>query len=293
MTGSTGVSPIPPKISRLGVIAGSRNLPLTLARCARQAGVERLVAVAFTGETDPGLADLVDEIVWVKVGQLGKLIDAFRKRDIAHCVMAGQVSPKRLFDVRPDLRGLSVLLRLKERNARTIFGAIGDELRKDGIELLDGRPWLQPIMPPAGYRIGPKLSEEQEEDLVFGLRMAREVSRLEIGQTVVVRNGTVLAVEGFEGTDPCLQRGGELAGAGGGAVAVKVASAQHDFRFDIPCVGPRTVETCASAHVAVLGFESGRTLLLDREEVERLAVRNGVTLVSLPESSEATASPHE
>jgi hypothetical protein len=265
----------------LGIIAGSQSLPLTLAQLARAAGVSRLVAVGFAGETDPALAQLVDDVVWVKVGQLSKLIQAFRKRGIQQCVMAGQVSPKNLFDLRPDLRALAVLLKLKERNARTIFGAIADELHKDGIELVDARPWLCPILPPPGYCVGPDPSSPQRDDVAFGFRMAKEVSRLEIGQTVVVKKGTVLAVEGFEGTDACLRRGGELAGKEGGAVAVKVASEKHDFRFDIPCLGPQTVRTCSEVRMAAVAFEPGKTLLLDREETERLAKAHRVTLMAV------------
>src|SRR6266436_8237702 len=117
-------------------------------------------------------------------------------------------------------------------------------------------------MAPPGLHLGPALSAEQRADVAFGLRIAKDVSRLEIGQTVVVKNGTVLAVEGFEGTDACLARGGTLAGKSGGAVAVKVASQQHDFRLDIPCIGPQTLETCQAAQVTALAFEREKTLLL-------------------------------
>lgn len=220
-------------------------------------------------------------MVWVRVGQLVKMLDAFSKRGVSRCVMAGQISPKNLFDLRPDFRALSLLLRLKERNARTIFAAIATELHQEGIELVDARPWLRPVMPGSGYRVGPKLSSLQEEDVALGVRMAKEVSRLQIGQTVVVKNGTVLAVEGFEGTDACLKRGGELAGKHGGGVAVKVASADHDFRFDIPCVGPQTLRTCLDAGITVLAFESSTTLMLDREEAEEFAVRGKITMVAV------------
>jgi UDP-2,3-diacylglucosamine hydrolase len=270
-----------PNTASLGLIAGSRSLPLTLARFAREAGVQRLVAIAFEGETDPALSSLVEEVIWLKVGQLGKMIRVFSQRDIRQCVMAGQVNPKNLFDLRPDLRAISVLLRLKERNARTIFSAIADELHKEGIELVDARPWLGPVMPGAGYHLGPKLTASQLKDVQFGYRIAKEVSRLDIGQLVVVKKGTVLAVEGFEGTDECLRRGGELAGKDGGAIAVKVASEQHDFRFDIPCLGPRTLEVSAGVRMAALAFEAGKSLLLDRELVERYAVRHQLTLVAV------------
>ncbi|MFO1498918.1 MAG: UDP-2,3-diacylglucosamine diphosphatase LpxI [Verrucomicrobiota bacterium] len=272
------MEPIP---DTLGLIAGSRSLPRTVARLAREAGARRLIAVGFQGETDPALSECVDELAWVKVGQLGKMIKALRSAGVAHCVMAGQISPKRLFDLRPDLRALAVLLRLQERNARTIFSAIANELQKDGIDLLDARPWLKPIIPGSGYAVGPKLSTSQREDLALGYRIAKEVSRLEIGQTVVVKGGAVLAVEGFEGTDACLQRGGELAGRNGGAVAVKVASETHDFRFDIPCIGAQTLDGCLRARIAVLAFESERTLLLDRAEIEARASGAGLTLTTV------------
>jgi UDP-2,3-diacylglucosamine hydrolase len=265
----------------LGMIAGNRSLPAAFARQARLQGVQRLVAVAFEGETDPILASLVDEIVWLKVGQLSKMIAAFTDRGIRQCVMVGQVAPKNLYDLRPDLRALAVLLRLKEKNAHTVFGAIADELKKDGVELVEATPWLRPLMPASGFRLGPKLSDAQRADVDFGFRMAKEISRLEIGQTVLVKDGTVLAVEAFEGTDRCLARGGELAGKAGGAVAVKVAREKHDFRFDIPCLGPKTLETCAAARVGVLAFEAGKALLLEQDTCEQLARQHKIAVVTV------------
>lgn len=268
-------------LATLGLIAGNRSLPLLLARQAHRLGVKKLVAVAFEGETDPALAGLVDEIVWLRVGQLSKLISAFTDRGVKHCVMAGQIAPKNLFDLRPDLRAMAALLRLKEKNAHTIFGAIADELKKDGVELIEATPWLKPLMPGAGFQLGRKLSDDQRADVEFGHRIAKEISRLEIGQTVVVKNGTVLAVEGFEGTDKCLARGGELAGQDGGAVAVKVAKPGHDLRFDIPCIGPQTLETCARAGISTLALEAGRTLLLEREACEQLLNKNKLSLTTI------------
>lgn len=268
-------------LESIGLIGGSGALPLDFARLARAAGIKRIVAVAAEGETDPALAPLVDEMVWLNVGQMNKMISTFTSRGITQCVMAGQLAPKNLFDVRPDLRAMGVLLRLKERNAHTLFGAVAEELKKDGVELIEATPWLAPLMPANGFAWGPKLSEEQQGDVEFGFRIAKEVSRLEIGQLAVVKNGTVLAVEGFEGTDKCLLRGGELAGKNGGAVAVKVAKPNHDMRFDIPCIGIRTFETCVAARVAVLALESGKTLLLDREQCEQLAKKNKISLVTI------------
>ena len=195
--------------------------------------------------------------------------------------MAGQIAPKNLYDVRPDLRAMAVLFKLKERNAHTIFGAIAAELRKDGVELIEATHWLKPLMPAADFSIGPRLSAEQEADIAFGHRIAREVSRLDIGQTVVVKHGTVLAVEGFEGTDPCLKRGGELAGKDGGAVAVKVPKEKHDLRFDIPCIGPETLETCAAAGISALALEAGRTLVLEPEVCRELARKRKLTVTTI------------
>jgi UDP-2,3-diacylglucosamine hydrolase len=272
---------VPSSLESCGLIAGSRSLPLLFAKQARALGVKRLVAVAFEGETDPALASLVDKITWLKVGQLSKLIGAFTDEGVKQCVMLGQIAPKNLFDVRPDLRAMGLLLRLKEKNAHTIFGGIADELRKDGVELIEATPWLRPLMPGAGFHLGPKLDDAQRADVEFGFRIAKEISRLEIGQTVVVKGGTVLAVEGFEGTDKCLARGGELSGKDGGAVAVKVAKEKHDMRFDVPCIGPQTLETCAAARLRVLAIEAGRTLVLEQEAVERLANKEKISLVTV------------
>jgi DUF1009 family protein len=272
---------MPPALDILGLIAGNRSLPLLFAKQARAMGIKRLVAVAFENETDPALASLVDDIVWLKVGQLSKMISAFADRQVKHCVMAGQIAPKNLFDLRPDLRAMTLLFRLKEKNAHTIFGAIADELKKDGIELIEATPWLQPLMPEKGFQFGPKLSDDQRADVNFGFRIAKETSRLEIGQTVVIKGGTVLAVEGFEGTDKCLARGGELAGKNGGAVAVKVARENHDLRFDIPCLGPQTLETCASGGISVLAFEAGKSLLLEQELCEQIARKNKIAVMTI------------
>ena len=268
----------------IGLIAGNRSLPLEFARLARRQGASRIVAVAFENETDPALAELVDEVAWVRVGQLERMISAFASRGIKRCVMLGQIAPRNLFDLRPDLRAMQLLWRLKERNAHTIFGAIADELRKEGVELVEATPWLKPLMPGPGFRLGPPLGDDQETDVRFGFRIAREIARLDIGQTVVVRHGTVLAVEGFEGTDQCLARGGALADQKGGAVAVKVTKPGHDMRFDIPTIGLRTVEVCASNGLAVFAFEAGKALVLELESVSKLASERGVSVVSAAES---------
>jgi len=265
----------------LGIIAGNRELPLLLAREARRAGVEHLVAVAFEGETDPGLTSLVDETEWIRVGQLSRMIKAFKSRGVTRCVMVGQIAPRNLFDLRPDLRAMALLLRLREKNAHTLFGGIAEELARDGITLVEATPWLKPAMPGAGFCLGPRPTARQRSEIEFAHRIAVEISRLDIGQIVVVKDGAVLAVEAFEGTDRCLARGGELAGKDGGAIAVKVAKPDHDMRFDIPCIGAKTVETCARSGVSVLAFEAGRALLLEQETCEHLAKEHKISVATI------------
>jgi DUF1009 family protein len=265
----------------IGLIAGSRSLPLLFAREARAAGVRKIVAAAFENETDPFLASLVDEIVWLRVGQLSKMIRVFTDRGIRQCVMLGQIAPKNLFDLRPDLRAVSLMFRLKEKNAHTIFGAIGKELARDGVELIEPIPWLRGHMPGPGFILGPRPRGPQQADIGFGFKIAKEVSRLEIGQTVVVNDGVVLAVEGFEGTDQCLLRGGSLAGKKSSPVAVKVARENHDLRFDIPCFGASTIETCRQAGIRVFAFEASKALILERDAVEDLARRHAITIASV------------
>lgn len=265
----------------LGLIAGALSLPLILAGEARKAGVQRLVAAAIEKETDPHLEDLVDEIEWFHVGQLGRLVEMFKRHGVTQYVMAGRIAPKNLFDLRPDLRALKLLSSLRKKNAHSIFGGVAEELSKDGLTLIKATPWLQSVMPQKGFKLGPELNTIQQSDIEYGLSIAKETSKMEIGQLVVVKEGTVLAVEGFEGTDQCLRRGGQLAGKKGGAIAVKVAKENHDLRFDIPCLGERTLEVCASVGIQVIAFEAGRTLLLDREAVEALAQRHKITVTAV------------
>lgn len=266
----------------LGIIAGNGEFPLILARAARASGVSRLVAAAFDGETNQEIEKLVDETEWIKIGQLNKLINVFTSRNISRAVMAGGITPTNLFkNLRLDMRMMAVAARLKERNAESIFGAIAGELSQDGVELIDPRPLLGESVAHRGCLTRQKPTVEQEEDIAFGLNIAKAVSALDIGQTVVVKRGTVLAVEGFEGTDECIRRGGALAGEKGGAVVVKVSKPNQDYRFDIPCVGKGTIESCAAGKIAVLAIEAESSLLLDRENILSAANKNGLRIVAV------------
>jgi DUF1009 family protein len=260
----------------LGIIAGNGVYPLLMARAAREAGVRRIVAAAFEKETDPSLAPLVDEIEWMRVGQLGRLVSFFKKREVRDAVMAGQIDPKNLFDLRPDIKALVVLARLKTRNAESIFGAIGDELSKAGVTLLDATTFMEESLAKPGLIAGPKPGKRHAEDIRYGFEIAKQTSRLDIGQTVVVKNGTILAVEAFEGTNEAIKRGGGLGRKD--AVVVKVSKPDQDFRFDVPVVGPRTMEAARDAKIRVIAVEAGRTLLLEQEKVAGIAEQSGISL---------------
>jgi UDP-2,3-diacylglucosamine hydrolase len=262
----------------LGIIAGNGVYPRILADAARRAGVKRIVATAFTDETDGRLAGKVDEIHWMRVGQLGRLIACFQSAGVTDAIMAGQIAPKNLFDLRPDWKTLLLLARLKRRNAESIFAAIGDELERAGIMLLPAMSFLEDCLAPAGLIAGRKLTSREEEDVAFGFEIAREISRLDIGQTVIVKNGTVLAVEGFEGTNETIKRGGALGGKN--AIMVKVAKPNQDMRFDVPVIGVETVGMAVEAHLRIIAVETGRTLLLEKEALLELAARSNISIVA-------------
>ena len=262
----------------LGLIAGNGVYPQLLVDSARRAGVARVVAAAFTGETDEKLATAVDQIEWMRVGQLGRLVNYFKSAGIRQAIMAGQIAPKNLFDLRPDVKMLVVLARLKRRNAESMFAAIADELAKGGVELLPATSFMDEFIAPAGLVAGRALSRREEADVEFGFTIAKEISRLDIGQTVIVKGGTVLAVEAFEGTNEALKRGAALARRG--AVMVKVSKPKQDLRFDVPVIGPATVQTAADAKARVIAVEAGRTLLLEKAELCDLATRYGVSVIA-------------
>lgn len=263
----------------LGIIAGSGAYPAAMAAGARRAGVARLAIASFIDETDPALQTAADACEWLKVGQLGKLSKFFQNQGVRHAVMCGQIAPKNLFALSPDFRLLLMLARLKERNAATLFSGIADELAKDGITLLPATSFLEDHLPAAGHLCGPQRKPKELLDVAFGLKIARETSRLDIGQTVVVRRGTVLAVEAFEGTNECIKRGGSL--GKGKATVVKVSKPNQDFRFDVPVVGPATIQAAASAGILILAIEAGRTLLLEKDETARLCQQLGITLIAV------------
>lgn len=265
----------------IGIIAGKGVYPETFVRAARKnEPSSRLVIVAFEGETDPALEAQADAFRCLRVGQLSKLIKFLVKEGVTEAVMVGQISPNRLFDLRPDLRILMMLARLKKRNAESLFGAIAGELARDGISLLPATTFLDEHLPPPGHVSGPPIKSRTLEDLQYGFEIAKKTSALDIGQSVVVRHGTVLAVEAFEGTNDCIRRGGEL-GRKKDTVLVKVSKPNQDFRFDVPVIGPRTIEVCAMAGISTIGIEAGKTLVLDKPAVDALCSKHKVSVQAL------------
>ena len=263
----------------LGIVAGNGVYPRKLADSARKGGVKRIVAAAFSNETDPALGQHVDVIEWLRVGQLSRLLNFFREQQVHHAIMAGQIEPKNLFDLRPDWKALLLLAKLKQRNAESIFGAIADELAKIDVDLLPATSFLEDQLAPAGLIAGPKLSRREEEDVDLGWKMAKEIARLDIGQTVIVKNGTVLAVEAFEGTNDAIKRGGALARKG--ALMIKVAKPNQDMRFDVPVIGVETIRVATEAKLRVIAVEAGKTLLLERDAIVDLAEGSNISIVAL------------
>jgi DUF1009 family protein len=262
----------------LGIIAGNGVYPQLLADAARKAGVTKIVAAAFTGETDPALDQSVDRVEWMRVGQLNRLLKFFRAHDVQHAIMAGQIAPKNLFDLRPDVKALMLLAKLKQRNAESIFAAIADELAKIDVELLSATTFLEDSLAPAGLIAGRKLSRHEEEDVDLGWNIAKEIARLDIGQTVIVKNGTVVAVEAFEGTNDAIKRGGALAREG--AVMVKVAKPNQDMRFDVPVIGVETIRVAGEAKLRVIAIEAGKTLILEGDTIAEFACRLDISIVA-------------
>ena len=265
-------------LDALGIIAGNGVYPRLLADSARKAGVKKIVAAAFTGETDPALAQHVDLIDWMRVGQLNRLLKFFRAHDIHYAIMAGQIAPKNLFDLHPDWRALLLLGKLKERNAESIFAAIADELAKIDVELLPATTFLEDSLAPSGLVAGAKLSRQEEEDVDLGWKTAKEIARLDIGQAVIVKNGTIVALEALEGTNETIKRGGTL--AHNGAVMVKVTKPNQDMRFDVPVIGVETIRIAAEGKLRVIAVEAGKTLLLDRDAIVELANRSKLSIVA-------------
>lgn len=261
----------------VALIAGQSRYPALVAECVRAAGVP-LRLVAMEGETAPELQATFaeDERALIKVGQVGAMLKALKKFGAGYAIMAGQVSPRRLFSgLHPDLKALTILATLKRRNAETIFGAIAKEIEDIGVRLLDARSFLDAHLASPGTMTRKKFSIDRDY-VEHGLHIARECARLDIGQGCVVRKGTVLAVEAYEGTDEMIRRAGTL--KTDECVYVKTVKARQDYRFDVPCFGLRTLESLDSANIRAAVLEAGRVIMVDKPAVLARADQLGISL---------------
>lgn len=248
-------------MERVGLIAGSGSFPLLFADEMRRLGYS-VVAVAHEGETNPALAEKVDKILWVRVGQLGRLISHLKREGVREAVMAGAIKKTRLFsDIRPDLRSIKVLARLGSAKDDFILRAVAAELESEGIRIEGAARYVPSLLAPAGSLGRRAPTRREREDLEFGLQVVREIGRSDVGQCVVVKSKSVLAVESLEGTDETIRRGGRFAR---GAVVVKASKPKQDLRFDLPTVGPRTIEVMREVEASCLGVEVGKTIILER-----------------------------
>ena len=263
-------------MQRIGLIAGNGRFPLIFARTARAQGVE-VVAVAHEGETPEALTAAVDAVTWIKVGQLGRMIDAFKAAGIEQAVMAGGIhKAAQLEHFEPDERALACLSRLETFGDDAILRAIAAELERDGIRIVASTLYLDSLLTPPGLLTARQPTEAEWKDIRHGYAVAKALGQWDIGQTVVVKSGIVLAVEAIEGTDATIWRAGAHR-----AVVVKVSKPKQDLRFDVPAIGPETVRVCRGVEVTALALEAGKTLLLDRDEIVEEADAAGLCIVGV------------
>ncbi|MCP4682363.1 MAG: LpxI family protein [Desulfobacterales bacterium] len=265
-------------IEHIGLIAGGGQFPMMVAQAAKKQG-HYVVAVAHDEETEPSLSEHVDEIVWIKLGQLGKLIEAFKKRGVKKALMAGSITKKRIFgNIMPDIKALSLASKLAIFHDDSILGATAKELKKEGVEIVSSTYYLPELFTSPACLTRKRPSRAEKEDIDFGWQVAKEIGRLDIGQCVVLRKKTILAIEALEGTDETILRGGRLAGKK--AVVVKVSKPQQDLRFDVPTVGLETVKVMSQVKASVLAVEAGKTLMFDKPELIAYADKIGICIIS-------------
>lgn len=271
----------------IGILAGWGRFPVVVAEAIRRAG-GRTAILAIRDHADAALEPLADAAGEVGVAEIGGAIEFFRRHGVRRVTMAGKIHKKTLFARHawlrhlPDWTGIKTfwphfVSRRRDNRDDSLLGAIASAFDARGVTICPATEFAPELLAEEGLLAGRPLSTRQRADVAFGWTLAKELGRLDIGQTVVVRHGTVLAVEAFEGTNACIRRGGEL-GRGRNVMLVKVSKPDQDFRFDVPVVGPQTIETCAEAGVGAIAVEARRTLLIERDEVERLCVAKGIGL---------------
>jgi DUF1009 family protein len=263
----------------IGLIAGNGNFPLLFAKAAKNRGI-RIVAAAVRNDTSILIHLVADEVRWFSAGELKKLFSFFRQRGLRQVLMAGQVHPRNLFEKNLEIDDeFKALFRaIADRRCDTIFSAVADRLKAEGLELLDSTFLLSDHLAPRGTLTRRAPTAGQLKDIEFGLGIARNMGALDIGQTVVVKDRAILAIEALEGTDRCILRGGGIAREG--AVVVKTSKPKQDNRFDVPVIGPRTIRTMQRCRSACIAVEAGKTLILDRPRTVELADKAGIVIVA-------------
>lgn len=270
----------------IGVIAGGGQFPLLFIEAAQKAG-RRVVVVAHKGETDEDVTKAADVVCWVKLGQLGKVIAFFKKEGVGETVFLGTITKTQIFrDVLPDLKGISLWNKIDRKQDDAILRAIAEALETEGIKVLESTLYLRHLLFPTGVITKKKPNKKQRRDIEFGWQNARAIGQLDIGQCVVIRNCTVLAVEAIEGTDATILRGGALAKED--AVVVKVKKPGQDFRFDLPATGLTTIRSLQKVKGAVLAVEAGQSLLFDRELMVEEANKAGIVVVGVSEREDGS-----
>ena len=266
-------------MSRLGLIAGNGRFPILFVEAARAQGLD-IVAVAHQGETLEALNGLVSDIRWVRVGELGKIIDIFKAAGVTQAVMAGGIHKSgALTNIQPDARGLAFISRLPSLKDDVILRGIAQELESEGIRVVESTRLLSDLVPRPGVLTQAAPDDKQWQDIQLGVEVAKEIGRWDIGQSVVVKRGTVFAVEGLEGTNAAIRRGGELGGPG--LVIIKVSKPHQDLRFDVPTVGPETIREMRAVEARVLAVEADTTLIVDKPAVVRQADAAGLCVVAV------------
>ena len=265
---------------RYGLIAGNGRFPFLVLEGARRAGVELSVA-AIREETDPLIESVAERVIWVGIGQLGKMIRFFKREGVERAIMAGQVKHVQIFSgAIPDVRMLRMLLRLPRRNTDALIGAVADELATEGIELIDSTFFLQDHLARVGTLSRRAPERREQDDIEYGLEVAREIARLDLGQTIVVRAKACVAIEAMEGTDATILRAGQL--AKGRLTVVKIAKPDQDMRFDVPVVGVPTIQSMIEAGATCLCITAGKTLMFDHEQMLGLADEKRIAVVAVP-----------